>query len=172
MTTSAIVGIVAAVVVAVVLIAIAFFAIRARRERRRAEAGRIREQAREDTAKLEHREALGQETAAKARAAQAEADAKAAEAARLQEHADGHQSQATAARGQVNARLQHADHLDPGTRKAKDKAEDRGRKDEPHQKAGRSNTAEVGETEDTPGPAGGDGQAIGEEGAATNEEAR
>jgi hypothetical protein len=76
-----------------------------------------------ESAKLERREALAQETAAKARAAQAEAEVKAAEAARLQEHAAQHQSEAAASREQLQERWDHADRIDPKTGK-KDEADD------------------------------------------------
>lgn len=124
MTTSTIVWIVVAVVIAVLVIAaIVALAARERRRRRQGEADRIRERVIEDASTVKRREALGEETAAKARAAQAEADAKAAEATRLQERAASHQSDAVAGRDQVDAQLQHADQLDPRSRNA----EDRGR---------------------------------------------
>jgi FtsZ-interacting cell division protein ZipA len=135
MTTSTIVWIVVAVVVALLLItAIVALAGRSRRRHRQAEAHRIREQVLEDTAKVERREALGQEAAAKARAAQAEAEVKAAEAARLQERAASHQSEAAAARDQVKAKVQQADQLDPRNRKA----EDSGLHEQPHRESDRS----------------------------------
>jgi hypothetical protein len=129
MTTNTIVWIVVAVVVAVLVIAaIIALAARDRRRRRQAEADRIRERVIEDAATVKRREALGEETAAKARAAQAEAEVKAAEAARLQERAAGHQSEAAAGRDEVNAQWQHADQLDPRSREA----ENRGQHEEPH----------------------------------------
>ncbi|MFP1154805.1 hypothetical protein [Mycobacterium sherrisii] len=105
--------IVIAVVVALLLIAGVIVAINATRGRRHRQAEQIREQARLESAKLERREALAQETAAKARAAQAEAEVKAAEAARLQEHAAAHQSEAAASREQLEQQWDRADRIDP-----------------------------------------------------------
>jgi biopolymer transport protein ExbB/TolQ len=111
--------IVVAVVIALLLIAaVVLVAQRGRAKRRRTEAAHIREQAREDAEKVERREALAEETAAQARAARAEADAKAAEAARLESRAAAHQSVIAASHEDVNKRLEHADRLDPDTRKA------------------------------------------------------
>jgi hypothetical protein len=117
--------IVIAVVVAILLIAgliVALSTVRNRRRHRQAE--QIREQAKLESARLERREALGQETAAKARAAQAEAEVKAAEAARLQEHAAAHQSEAAASREQLQERWDHADRIDPKTGKQDREADD------------------------------------------------
>lgn len=109
--------IVIAVVVALLLIAGVIVASSATRSRRHRQAEQIREQARLESAKLERREALAQETAAKARAAQAEAEVKAAEAARLQEHAAAHQTEATASREQLQEQWDRADRIDPKTGK-------------------------------------------------------
>ena len=74
------------VIVAVLVIAALGFAARSRRnQHRHVEAERIREDVTTHIAKVDKREALADETAAKARAAEAEAEAKAAEAARLKE---------------------------------------------------------------------------------------
>ncbi|MBO0863639.1 MAG: hypothetical protein J2P16_01015 [Mycobacterium sp.] len=143
MTTSTIVWIVVAVVVAVLVIAaIIALGARDRRRRREAEANRIRQGVIEDAATVKRREALGEETAAKARAAQAEAEVKAAEASRLQERAAGHQSEAATGRDQVNAQLQHADHLDPRGRQA----EDRGQHEAPHPGSYQSEGGQTPET--------------------------
>ena len=84
MTTGTIVLIAAVAVVAVVVIAaIAWVARNKRTQHRRLEAGDIRDKAAEQSHKVGQREALADETAAKARAAQAEADAKAAHATGL-----------------------------------------------------------------------------------------
>ena len=81
MTTSSIVWIVVIAVVALVLIAaIAWVARNKRNQHRRVEAGDIRDKAAEEYHKVGQREALADETAAKARVAQAEADAKTAHA--------------------------------------------------------------------------------------------
>jgi hypothetical protein len=109
--------IVIAAVAAVLLIAALVVAIgRARSRRRQRQAEEIREQARLETAKLERREALAEETAAKARAAKAEAEVKAAEAARLQERAAKHQSDAATSREQLQEQWNRADSIDPKVR--------------------------------------------------------
>lgn len=106
-----------AIVAAVVLIAAVVAAIATTRKRRHRQAEEIREQARLESASVDRREALAQETAAKARAAQAEAEVKAAEAARLQERAAQHQSEASESREQLQERWTHADKIDPKTGK-------------------------------------------------------
>jgi hypothetical protein len=79
MTTSSIVLIVLIAVVAILLIAtIAWVARNKRNQHRHVEADKIRDRAKEETLQVKQREALADETAAKARAAQAEADVKAA----------------------------------------------------------------------------------------------
>jgi hypothetical protein len=59
------------------------------------------------------REALADETAAKARAAKAEAEVKAAEAARLEDRAQSHRSSVEDSRDDLNERRAHADSIDP-----------------------------------------------------------
>jgi hypothetical protein len=105
-----------------VLVAVLLAASRAARRRRQRQAEEIREQAAVESARVERRQALADETAAKARAAQAEAEAKAAEAARLQERAAAHHSEVANSREQVQERLQHADRIDPAT-EARDASE-------------------------------------------------
>ena len=61
------------------------------------------------------REALADETAAKARAAQAEADAKAAHATGLQHQAEIRRTDAATARDEVNQEFERADTIDPDT---------------------------------------------------------
>jgi hypothetical protein len=61
------------------------------------------------------REALADETAAKARAAQAEADAKTAHAKGLQHQAQVRRSDAATARDEVNQEFERADKIDPDT---------------------------------------------------------
>src|SRR4029079_9465995 len=82
---------------------------------RRVEAGNIRDKAAEQSHKVGQREALAEETAAKARAAQAEADAKAAHATGLQHQAQMRRSDATTARDEVNQEFDRADKIDPDT---------------------------------------------------------
>ncbi|OBA61906.1 hypothetical protein A5647_09260 [Mycobacterium sp. 1100029.7] len=105
--------IVIAIVAAVLVIAAVFVIGQTRTRRRHRQAEEIREQARQESAHVERREALAQETAAKARAAQAEAEVKAAEAARLQEQAAQHQDEAASSRDQLQERWDHADRIDP-----------------------------------------------------------
>jgi FtsZ-interacting cell division protein ZipA len=117
MTTSNIVWIVIAVVVAVLLLATLVIVTR---QRRHVKAEGIREHARAETNRVERREALADETAAKARAAQAEADVKAAEAARLQQRAAAHQSEAATSREDLDERFKHADSIDPKVKARED----------------------------------------------------
>jgi flagellar biosynthesis/type III secretory pathway M-ring protein FliF/YscJ len=125
MSTSTIWIVVAVAVAAVVIVALLLAARSAARRRRQRQAEQIREQARVETAQVERRQALADETAAKARAAQAEAEAKAAEAARLQERAATHHSEVANSREQLQERLKHADSIDPTaqTRDASDRPE-------------------------------------------------
>lgn len=125
MNTSIVVWIVIAVVAVALIAAVVVGVSRARRRRRQRQAEEIREQARLETAKLERREALGQETAAKARAAQAEAEVKAAEAARLQERAAQHRSEAATSREQLQEQWNRADSIDPKVRTETREAADR-----------------------------------------------
>ena len=114
MTTSTIVLIVVVAVVAILLIAaIAWVARNKRTQHRRVEAGNIRDKAAEQSHKVGQREALADETAAKARAAQAEADAKAAQATGLQHQAEVRRSDAATARDEVNQEFERADKIDP-----------------------------------------------------------
>jgi FtsZ-interacting cell division protein ZipA len=117
MTTSNIVWIVIAVVVAVLLLTTL---VVVSRRQRHLKAERIREQARLETSRVERREALADETAARARAAQAEAEAKAAEAARLQERAAAHQNEAATSREGLSERWKHADDIDPKAKPRQD----------------------------------------------------
>jgi FtsZ-interacting cell division protein ZipA len=117
MTTSSIVLIVLVAVAAIVLIAaIAWVARNKRNQHRRVVADRIREAAKEDTLEVKQREALADETAAKARAAQAEADVKAAQASGLQQQAAAHRGEAATARDELNQQLARADKMDPASR--------------------------------------------------------
>ncbi|MCW2685433.1 MAG: hypothetical protein JWR37_323 [Mycobacterium sp.] len=117
MATSTIVWVIVAIVVAVLVIAVvAFVARNARNRRRHAEGQRIRSEAEQESLRVQKREALADETAAKARAAKAEAEAKAAEAARLEERATSHRTKAASSRDQLNEQFEHADSLDPTKR--------------------------------------------------------
>jgi uncharacterized protein HemX len=118
MSTTAI-WIVAAVVAVLALIVLFVLVSKAGNQRKHRQAEEIREQAKVETGRVERREALAQETAAKARAAQAEAEVKAAEAARLQEQAATHQSHAATSREQLQQQWDRADGIDPKTAKQK-----------------------------------------------------
>ena len=85
-----------------------------RNQHRHVEAGKNpRGQAREETLQVRQREALADETAAKARAAQAEADVKAAQASGLQQQAAAHRSEAVTSRDELNQEFERADKMDP-----------------------------------------------------------
>ena len=114
MTTSTIVWIVVVVIVAALLIAaIAWVARKKRTEHRRVQAGDIREKAVEQSHEVGQREALADETAAKARAAQAEAEAMAAHSAGLQHQAQARRTDAATSRSEVNREFERADKIDP-----------------------------------------------------------
>ena len=114
MTTSSIVWIVVVVVAAVLLVAaITWVARNKRTEHRRGQAGDIREKAVEQSHEVGQREALADETAAKARAAQAEAEAMTAHAAGLQHQAQARRTDAATSRGEVNREFERADKIDP-----------------------------------------------------------
>ncbi len=105
--------VIAAIVAVLVIAAVIFAASRAARRRRQRQAEEIREQAKVESSRVERRQTLADETAARARAAQAEAEAKAAEAARLQERASTHQRDVAASREQLEDHWKRADSLDP-----------------------------------------------------------
>jgi FtsZ-interacting cell division protein ZipA len=114
MTTSSIILIVVIVIAAILLIAaIAWVARNKRNQRRHVEAGDIRGKATDASHKVGQREALADETAAKARVAQAEADAKAAHATGLQHQAQVRRTDAATARDEVNQEFERADKIDP-----------------------------------------------------------
>ncbi|MGE5695589.1 MAG: hypothetical protein ACM4D3_10260 [Candidatus Sericytochromatia bacterium] len=114
MTTSTIVLIVVVAVAAIVLIgALGWVARNKRNQRRHVEAGNIRDQAREETRHVRQREALADETAARARAAQAEADVKSAQASGLQQQAAAHRGEAVTSRDELNQQFARADKMDP-----------------------------------------------------------
>ncbi|BBX02439.1 hypothetical protein BST36_10020 [Mycolicibacterium moriokaense] len=101
------------VVAVAAIVAIAIVAWAVRNSRRRAEAERLRSEIGQRTEHLEKREAVAEETAAKARAAQAEAEAKAAEAARLENTARAHREAVTSTRDELDAQRERAARLDP-----------------------------------------------------------
>ena len=114
MTTSTIIWIVVVVIAAASLIAaIAWVARNKRTEHHRVQAGDIREKAVEQSHEVGQREALADETAAKARAAQAEAEAMAAHAVGLEHQAQTHRTDAATSRSEVNRQFERADKIDP-----------------------------------------------------------
>ena len=116
MTTSTTILIVVVAVAALLLIAaLAWVARNKRNQHRHVQAGKIREQAREETLQVKQREALADETAAKGRAAQAEADVKAAQASGLQQQAAVHRGEAATSRDELNQEFERADKMDPHT---------------------------------------------------------
>ncbi len=119
------VWIIIAVVVAILLIAaVVLLAVNSRNRQRRAEAAHIREQVTQETVKVERREALADETAARARAAKAEAEAKAAEAARLEQRAATHRNEIAESREELNTQAERADRLHPGAREERVNGDD------------------------------------------------
>jgi FtsZ-interacting cell division protein ZipA len=129
MDSRTIVWIVVAVVAILVIAALVFAARKRRNQRRHVEAERIREDITTHVTKVERRESLADETAARARAAEAEAEAKAAEAARLKDQADSHREAVAGSREEIEERRQHADRLDPKTRVDDDKDRNRAGQD-------------------------------------------
>ena len=116
MTTNTIAVIAVIAVVAVLVIAaIAWVARNRRTQHHRVEAGEIRDKAAEQSHEVGQREALAEETAAKARAAQAEAEAKAAHATGLHHQAQIRRTDAATARDEVNQEFDRADKIDPDT---------------------------------------------------------
>lgn len=115
MNTTTIVILVA--VAAVIVLAALVFAVRGKRnQHRHVRAEEMREDVTTHTQRVDKREALADETAAKARAADAEADAKAAEAARLKGQAASHHDAVAVSREDIEERRRDADRLDPKTR--------------------------------------------------------
>ena len=92
---------------------LAWLAQRTRKHQRHNEAENIRGEAAKETLRVRQREALADETAAKARAAQAEADVKAAQASGLQQQAAAHRSEAAISRDHLNEQWNLAEKLDP-----------------------------------------------------------
>jgi uncharacterized protein HemX len=115
MSTTTIVVIVVVAAVGLLLLAavLVWLAQRTRKHQRHNKAENIRGQAAEEALRVGQREALADETAAKARAAQAEADVKAAQASGLQQQAAAHRSEAATSRDQLNEQWDRAEKLDP-----------------------------------------------------------
>jgi uncharacterized protein HemX len=104
-----------AVAIILILVALGWVVVNKRQRRRQVEAEKIRDQAKEETLQVNRREALADETAAKARAAQAEADVKAAQACGLQHKADSHRSGVATSRDRLDEQWHRADALDPAS---------------------------------------------------------
>jgi biopolymer transport protein ExbB/TolQ len=102
-----------AVAAVLILIALGLMLAHKRTDRRRVEAGDIRDKADEQSHEVGQREALAEETAALARVAQAEADAKSAHAEGLQHQAQTRRSGAATARDAVNQEYRRAETMDP-----------------------------------------------------------
>jgi FtsZ-interacting cell division protein ZipA len=114
MATSTVILIVVVAVVAVLIVAGLVWVLRTNRtEHRRFEAEVIRDNAAEQSRKVRQREALADETVAKALAAQAEAEAMAAHAAGLQHQAQARRADAASARDEVNQEFERAATIDP-----------------------------------------------------------
>ena len=121
MTSSSIILIVVIAIAAILLIAaIAWVARNKRTQHRRVEAINIRDKAIDESHRVGQREALADETAAKARVAQAEADAKAAHAAGLEHQAQVRRTDAASARDEVNQAFERADKIDPDSQTPND----------------------------------------------------
>jgi FtsZ-interacting cell division protein ZipA len=121
--------IIAVIAVLLVLAIVAFMGRSRRKKQLHGKAERIREEVEQDHVQVKRREALADETAAKARAAQAEAEAKAAEARRLADRADVHRDAVSTSREELDQRRAHADSIDPRV-KATDQPEDQAHPDQ------------------------------------------
>ena len=105
-----------AVAIILILVALGWVVVNKRQRRRQIEAEKIRDQAKEETLQVSQREALAEETAAKARVVQADAEVKAAQASGLQQQAAAHRSEAGTSRDRLNEQWDRAETLDPATR--------------------------------------------------------
>jgi regulatory protein YycI of two-component signal transduction system YycFG len=104
-----------AVAAIVVLIALGWVLVNKRKQHRHAKANEIRERAKDEALQVDRRDALAEETAAKARAAQADADVKAAQASVLEQQAAAHRSEAKTSRAQLDEQRDRADAIDPAS---------------------------------------------------------
>lgn len=107
------VWIVIAVIVVLLVVAVALAFTRKQQAARREEAGRIREKAADHIDEVDERQAIADESAAKARRAQADAEAKAAEARRLALNAEARQGDAATSRDKLDSELARANKIDP-----------------------------------------------------------
>ncbi|WP_228566649.1 hypothetical protein [Nocardia sp. SYP-A9097] len=146
MTTTTIVVIVVVVIAAILIIAaLTWLILNKRKEHRRVEATGIREKATEQSHEVGQREALADETAAKARAARAEADVRAAQAAGLQERAAAHRSEAVTSRDELTQEFERADKIDPDSQ-TRDTREESEPHQTPHAKRPRATEPTIDET--------------------------
>jgi regulatory protein YycI of two-component signal transduction system YycFG len=83
-----------AVAIILILVALGWVLVNKRTHHRHVNAEKMRDQAKEEALQVNRREALAEESAAKARAAQADSDVKAAQASGLEEQAAAHRSEA------------------------------------------------------------------------------
>jgi hypothetical protein len=98
-----------------ILIALGWVLVNKRKHNRHLKADQIREQVKDEALQVDRREALAEETAAKARAAQADADVKAAQASGLEQQAAAHRREAMTSRARLDEQWDRADALDPGS---------------------------------------------------------
>jgi cytoskeletal protein RodZ len=112
-TTTIAVIVVAAVGLLLLAAVLVWLAQRTRKHQRHNKAQNIRGEAAEETLRIRQRDALADETAAKARAAQAEADVKTAQATGLQQQAAARRSEAATSRDHLNEQWDRAEKLDP-----------------------------------------------------------
>jgi FtsZ-interacting cell division protein ZipA len=132
MTTGMIIAIALfAVALMVIVILFAWVMINNRKRHRQIEADKIRERAKEETLQVNRREALAEETAAKARAVRAEAEVKAAQASGLQQQATSHRNEAMTARAELNQQFERADEMDPPSQTSDTAREDSETRDTP-----------------------------------------
>ena len=115
MSTSNIISIVFFAVAAIlILIALGWVLVNKRKHNRHLKADQIREQVKDEALQVDRREALAEETAAKARAARAEADVKAAQASGLEQQAAAHRNEAKTSRDRLDEQRDRADSAGSG----------------------------------------------------------
>jgi uncharacterized protein HemX len=105
-----------AIAIILILVALGWVLVNKRTHHRHVNAEKMRDQAKEETLQVNRREALAEETAAKARAAQADSDVKAAQASGLEQQAAAHRSEAETSRDRLDQQWDRADALDPAPR--------------------------------------------------------
>lgn len=123
--------IIAAVVAVIAVVGLALLARNKRLHSQREEANRLRTELDSEREQVAKRQALADETDARARAAAAEAEAKAAEARRLADRASSHQETVAAHLDDLDERRKHIDRLDPDVKTGKRADADRAGDDLP-----------------------------------------